>query len=112
MKFIEIQCNQVNPIETARTIFLGTYNMLDLAKSKGAKFLLASTSEVYGDPEQHPQNEEYRGSVNTTGTRSCYVEGNTIFLLVASDVFDFGPWGESCYIFQKAVCCFCQNTHP
>ncbi len=76
---------QVNPIETSRTIFLGTYNMLNLAKNKGAKFLLASTSEVYGDPEQHPQNEEYRGSVNTTGIRSCYVEGKRIAETLCAD---------------------------
>ena len=76
---------QVNPIETSRTIFLGTYNMLNLAKNKGAKFLLASTSEVYGDPEQHPQNERYRGSVNTTGIRSCYVEGKRLAETLCAD---------------------------
>ena len=69
---------QLNPIKTAKTSFLGTYNMLGLARRVGARFLLASTSEVYGDPEVHPQPESYRGCVNTTGIRSCYDEGKRI----------------------------------
>lgn len=69
---------QFNPIKTAKTSFLGTYNMLGLARRVGARFLLASTSEVYGDPEVHPQPESYRGSVNTCGIRSCYDEGKRI----------------------------------
>ena len=69
---------QFNPIKTAKTSFLGTYNMLGLAKRVGAKFLLASTSEVYGDPEIHPQPESYRGNVNPIGIRSCYDEGKRI----------------------------------
>ncbi len=69
---------QFNPIKTAKTSFLGTYNMLGLARRVGAKILLASTSEVYGDPEVHPQPETYRGSVNTLGIRSCYDEGKRI----------------------------------
>ena len=69
---------QYNPIKTAKTSFLGTYNMLGLAKRVGAKFLLASTSEVYGDPEIHPQPEHYRGNVNPIGIRSCYDEGKRI----------------------------------
>ena len=69
---------QFNPIKTAKTSFLGTYNMLGLARRVGARFLLASTSEVYGDPEIHPQPEDYRGSVNTIGIRSCYDEGKRI----------------------------------
>jgi dTDP-glucose 4,6-dehydratase len=63
------------PIETMRTASLGTYNLLELAKSKRAKFLLASTSEIYGDPEQHPQQEEYWGNVNPIGPRAVYDEG-------------------------------------
>jgi len=66
---------QFNPIKTAKTSFLGTYNMLGLARRVGARLLLASTSEVYGDPEVHPQPESYRGCVNTIGIRSCYDEG-------------------------------------
>ena len=58
---------QANPIKTAKTSFLGTLNMLGLAKKNNAKILLASTSEVYGDPEIHPQPESYRGCVNTHG---------------------------------------------
>ena len=76
---------QFNPIKTTKTIFLGTYNMLGLAKRVGAKFLLASTSEVYGDPEEHPQKESYKGSVNTTGIRSCYDEGKRIAETLCSD---------------------------
>lgn len=69
---------QSNPIKTAKTSFLGTYNMLGLARRVGARILLASTSEVYGDPEIHPQHEEYKGSVNPIGIRSCYDEGKRI----------------------------------
>lgn len=69
---------QHNPIKTAKTSFLGTYNMLGLARRVGARLLLASTSEVYGDPEVHPQPEDYRGCVNTIGIRSCYDEGKRI----------------------------------
>ena len=69
---------QFNPIKTAKTSFLGTYNMLGLARRVGARLLLASTSEVYGDPEVHPQPESYRGSVSTIGIRSCYDEGKRI----------------------------------
>ena len=69
---------QANPIKTAKTSFMGTLNMLGLAKRVGARILLASTSEVYGDPEQHPQNEKYKGSVNPIGIRSCYDEGKRI----------------------------------
>ena len=69
---------QFNPIKTAKTSFLGTYNMLGMAKRVGAKFLLTSTSEIYGDPEVHPQPESYRGNVNPIGIRSCYDEGKRI----------------------------------
>jgi len=69
---------QLDPIKTTRTSFLGTYNMLNLAKEKDAKILIASTSEVYGDPEIHPQSESYKGSVNTFGIRACYDEGKRI----------------------------------
>ena len=69
---------QFNPVKTAKTSFLGTYNMLGLARRVGARLLLASTSEVYGDPEVHPQPESYWGSVNPIGVRSCYDEGKRI----------------------------------
>ena len=76
---------QYNPIKTTKTSFLGTYNMLGLAKRVRAKFLLASTSEIYGDPEVSPQLESYKGSVNTTGIRSCYDEGKRIAETLCSD---------------------------
>tara|TARA_A100001011_G_C14187601_1_gene789777 strand:- start:257 stop:1192 length:936 start_codon:yes stop_codon:yes gene_type:complete len=76
---------QFNPIKTTKTSFMGTYNMLGLAKRVGAKILLASTSEVYGDPEEHPQTESYKGSVNTIGIRSCYDEGKRIAETLCSD---------------------------
>ena len=66
---------QHDPIQTTKTSVLGALNMLDLAKKTGAKILQASTSEVYGDPEVHPQKEEYWGNVNPIGIRSCYDEG-------------------------------------
>jgi UDP-glucuronate decarboxylase len=66
---------QHNPIYTTKTSVLGTMNMLGLAKRLNAKFFQASTSEVYGDPEVHPQPESYWGHVNPNGTRSCYDEG-------------------------------------
>ena len=69
---------QFNPVKTAKTSFLGTYNMLGLARRVGARLLLASTSEVYGDPEVHPQPESYRGCVNPISIRSCYDEGKRI----------------------------------
>ena len=76
---------QYNPIKTTKTNFIGTYNMLGLAKRVGAKLLLASTSEIYGDPEEHPQKESYKGSVTTTGIRSCYEEGKRIAETLCSD---------------------------
>lgn len=63
------------PIETTKACVYGAINMLDLASASGAKVLQASTSEVYGDPEIHPQTEAYWGHVNPTGPRSCYDEG-------------------------------------
>ena len=69
---------QSNPIKTAKTSFLGTLNMLGLAKRVGARILMASTSEVYGDPKEHPQKESYNGSVNPIGIRSCYDEGKRV----------------------------------
>jgi UDP-glucuronate decarboxylase len=66
---------QVNPIKTIKTSVMGAINMLGLAKRVNAKVLQASTSEVYGDPEIHPQTEEYWGHVNPIGIRSCYDEG-------------------------------------
>ncbi|NJK37066.1 MAG: SDR family oxidoreductase [Oscillatoriales cyanobacterium SM2_3_0] len=76
---------QYNPVKTIKTNVLGTLNMLGLAKRVKARFLLASTSEVYGDPDVHPQPEEYRGNVNTIGIRSCYDEGKRVAETLAFD---------------------------
>ena len=67
-----------NPIKTIKTNSIGTLNMLGLAKRVHARMLLASTSEVYGDPEVHPQTEDYWGHVNTIGPRACYDEGKRV----------------------------------
>jgi UDP-glucuronate decarboxylase len=66
---------QINPIKTVKTCTIGVINILGFAKKNNAKILQASTSEIYGDPEVHPQTEEYNGNVNTLGYRSCYDEG-------------------------------------
>jgi UDP-glucuronate decarboxylase len=66
---------QKDPVQTTKTCVHGSINMLGLARRLGAPILLASTSEVYGDPEVHPQPESYWGNVNPTGVRSCYDEG-------------------------------------
>jgi UDP-glucuronate decarboxylase len=76
---------QYNPIKTVKTNVMGTLNMLGLAKRVKARFLLASTSEVYGDPEVHPQTEDYRGNVNPIGLRSCYDEGKRVAETLAFD---------------------------
>jgi len=69
---------QYNPVKTTKTSVMGTINMLGLAKRVKARILLASTSEVYGDPQVHPQTEEYWGHVNPIGIRSCYDEGKRL----------------------------------
>jgi len=76
---------QYNAIKTIKTNVLGTLNMLGLAKRTGARFLLTSTSEVYGDPLIHPQTEEYWGNVNCIGVRSCYDEGKRVAETLAMD---------------------------
>jgi UDP-glucuronate decarboxylase len=76
---------QYNPVKTIKTNVIGTLNMLGLAKRVKARFLLASTSEVYGDPVVHPQSEEYWGNVNTIGIRSCYDEGKRVAETLAFD---------------------------
>jgi UDP-glucuronate decarboxylase len=69
---------QFNPIKTIKTSVMGSINMLGMAKRCGARILLASTSEIYGDPLIHPQPESYWGNVNTIGIRSCYDEGKRV----------------------------------
>jgi UDP-glucuronate decarboxylase len=76
---------QYNPVKTIKTNVMGTMHMLGLAKRVKARFLLASTSEVYGDPEVHPQSEDYRGNVNPIGPRSCYDEGKRVAETLAFD---------------------------
>ena len=66
---------QRNPVQTIKTCVIGTTNMLGLAKRTGASIMQASTSEIYGDPEVHPQTEDYWGNVNPIGIRACYDEG-------------------------------------
>ncbi|XP_057423976.1 UDP-glucuronic acid decarboxylase 1 isoform X1 [Lotus japonicus] len=74
-----------NPVKTIKTNVMGTLNMLGLAKRIGARFLLTSTSEVYGDPLEHPQKETYWGNVNPIGERSCYDEGKRTAETLAMD---------------------------
>src|SRR5690606_6853106 len=69
---------QKDPVDTVTTNVIGTLNLLELAARLGARFLMTSTSEVYGDPEVHPQAENYRGSVDATGRRACYDEGKRV----------------------------------
>jgi UDP-glucuronate decarboxylase len=69
---------QYNPVKTVKTSVMGTLNMLGLAKRVKARILQASTSEVYGDPKEHPQKESYWGNVNPVGLRSCYDEGKRL----------------------------------
>ena len=89
---ISIECDQIynlacpaspvhyqsDPLRTIRTNVFGIANLLELARESGARILQASTSEVYGDPQQHPQRETYWGNVNCVGLRSCYDEGKRI----------------------------------
>ena len=76
---------QADPEHTLLTNVMGTRNLLHLAEETGARFLLTSTSEVYGDPEAHPQKEDYRGSVSCTGPRACYDEGKRAAETLAFD---------------------------
>ncbi|BAQ63982.1 UDP-glucuronic acid decarboxylase family protein [Geminocystis sp. NIES-3709] len=78
---------QFNPVKTIKVNVMGTLNMLGLAKRVKARFLLASTSEVYGDPDVHPQPEEYRGNVNCIGIRSCYDEGKRVAETLSFDYY-------------------------
>jgi UDP-glucuronate decarboxylase len=83
---------QADPEHTLLTNVMGTRNLLRLAERTGARLLLASTSEVYGDPEVHPQAEDYRGSVSCTGPRACYDEGKRAAETLA---FDFRRAGRA-----------------
>ncbi|GJD50600.1 UDP-glucose 4-epimerase [Methylobacterium crusticola] len=76
---------QANPVHTMMTSVLGTHRLLERARADGARFLQASTSEVYGDPDVHPQRESYWGNVNPTGPRACYDEGKRAAEALAFD---------------------------
>jgi len=78
---------QQNPIKTVKTCTIGVINMLGLAKKNNSKILQASTSEIYGDPEIHPQSENYNGNVNPIGYRSCYDEGKRCSETLFMDYF-------------------------
>ena len=78
---------QYNPVKTTKTSVMGTINMLGMAKRVHARMLLASTSEVYGDPNVHPQTEEYWGHVNPIGIRSCYDEGKRVAETLMMDYY-------------------------
>jgi UDP-glucuronate decarboxylase len=82
---------QADPEHTMLTSVVGTHHLLKLAEKTGARFLLASTSEVYGDPEVHPQKEDYWGNVNPTGPRACYDEGKRA---AETLTFDFARAGR------------------
>lgn len=81
---------QADPIKTMMTCVVGTSNLLHLAERHKAAFLQASTSEVYGDPEQHPQQEDYWGHVNCTGPRACYDEGKRAAETLCFDMLRLG----------------------
>ena len=76
---------QENPIKTSKINFLGTYNLLNLASKLKARFLFASSSEIYGNPKLHPQKESYFGNVNPIGVRSCYDEGKRMAESLCTD---------------------------
>lgn len=78
---------QIDPIQTFKTSVFGIYNLLELARKYKAKILQASTSEVYGNPLVHPQNEDYFGNVNINGIRSCYDEGKRAAETLMSDYY-------------------------
>jgi UDP-glucuronate decarboxylase len=81
---------QADPIHTMMTSVCGTGNLLELAEKHGASFLQASTSEVYGDPKEHPQHEDYWGHVNCTGPRACYDEGKRAAEALCFDALRLG----------------------
>lgn len=91
---------QADPVHTMMTCVVGTGNLLSLAKKHEAVFLQASTSEVYGDPEEHPQREDYRGNVNCTGPRACYDEGKRAAEALCFDMLRAGVDARVARIFN------------
>ena len=100
---------QADPEHTMLTSVVGTDRLLRLAEQNGARFLLTSTSEVYGDPEAHPQREDYRGWVNCTGPRACYDEGKRAAEAIA---FDFARLGRADVRVARIFNTYGPNMHP
>nr|WP_199183780.1 UDP-glucuronic acid decarboxylase family protein [Novosphingobium sp. HII-3] len=100
---------QADPEHTMLTCVVGTDHLLRLAEASGARFLLTSTSEVYGDPEVHPQREDYRGWVNCTGPRACYDEGKRAAEAMA---FDFARMGRAQVRVARIFNTFGPHMHP
>jgi UDP-glucuronate decarboxylase len=100
---------QADPEHTMLTSVVGTDRLLRLAEQNGARFLLTSTSEVYGDPEAHPQREDYRGWVNCTGPRACYDEGKRAAEAMA---FDFARLGRADVRVARIFNTYGPNMHP
>lgn len=100
---------QRDPEHTMLTNVVGTDHLLRLAEAAGARFLLTSTSEVYGDPEQHPQHEDYRGLVSCTGPRACYDEGKRAAEAMA---FDFRRMGRADVRVARIFNTYGPHMHP
>lgn len=100
---------QADPEHTLLTNVVGTHHLLRLAEAAGARFLLTSTSEVYGDPEVHPQAEGYRGSVSCTGPRACYDEGKRAAETLA---FDYARTGRADVRVARLFNTYGPNMHP
>ncbi|HEU0045004.1 UDP-glucuronic acid decarboxylase family protein [Sphingomonas sp.] len=100
---------QLDPEHTMMTNVVGTNRLLRLAESAGARLLLTSTSEVYGDPEVHPQQEDYRGSVNCTGPRACYDEGKRAAEALA---FDYARMGRAEVRVARLFNTYGPHMHP
>lgn len=100
---------QADPEHTLLTNVVGTHHLLRLAEKANARFLLTSTSEVYGDPEVHPQHEAYRGSVNCTGPRACYDEGKRAAEALA---FDYVRAGRANVRVARIFNTYGPNMHP
>lgn len=100
---------QADPEHTMLTNVVGTHHLLRLAEKAGARFLLTSTSEVYGDPEVHPQQEVYRGSVSCTGPRACYDEGKRA---AEAMTFDYGRMGRVAVRVARLFNTYGPHMHP
>jgi UDP-glucuronate decarboxylase len=100
---------QADPEHTMLTNVMGTHHLLRLAEQAGARFLLTSTSEVYGDPESHPQREEYRGWVSCTGPRACYDEGKRA---AEALTFDYARLGRAEVRVARIFNTYGPNMHP